>query len=43
MTLEEYIEEIKFELTGDLLNSEISDDGYAKIMKYSLREISKDV
>ena len=41
MTLEEYIEEIKFELTGDLLNSEISDDGYAKIMNYSLREINR--
>lgn len=41
MTLEEYIEEIKFELTGDLLNSEITDDGYAKIVNYSLREINR--
>lgn len=41
MTLEEVIEEIKLELTGGILELEITDDDIAKAVKKALRELQR--
>ena len=41
MTLEEYTEFVKFNLTGDVLELEISDESIAKVVKESLKEIQR--
>lgn len=39
MKVEQFVERIKFELTGDNLNLEIADEAIAKAVKYSLLDI----
>ena len=41
MTLQDYVDEIKLELSGGLLNLEIPDETIATIVKKSLREINR--
>lgn len=41
MTLQDYVDEIKLEITGGVLNSELSDDTIALIVKKSLREVRR--
>lgn len=41
MTEKEYINEIKLKLTGDILETELSDDTYHKILQSALREIQR--
>lgn len=41
MTLSEYMEFVKFYVTGDVLELEISDEALAKIVRESLREIQR--
>lgn len=41
MTEQEYINEIKLKLTGDILETELSDDTYHKILQSALREIQR--
>lgn len=39
--MEDYLDEIKLKLTGDLLESELDDDTIAKIVKSALRELNR--
>ena len=43
MTLTEYIEEIKLEISGGILHLELTDEQIAKIVKKSLRELQRYV
>ena len=40
MELKDYIDKIKFQLTGGVLESELSDADYGKIINYCLREVN---
>jgi len=41
LNLEYYVDKIKFQLTGNVLESELTDDDYAQIIKISLQEINR--
>jgi len=41
MELSEYIDQIKFQLTGNILENELADDGFKKILEFSLRELNR--
>ena len=41
MTMQEYIDNIKLELTGNILELEIEDETIAKVVERTLREIQR--
>ena len=41
MNLKDYIEYVKFQLTGDVLDLEISDESIAKVITHSLKELQR--
>lgn len=41
MNLKDYIEYVKFQLTGDVLDLEISDESIAKVIVHSLKELQR--
>ena len=41
MNLEYYVDRLKFDLTGDVLESEITDEGYTRIINYSLQMLNR--